>query len=68
MAAVAARALDIVDLLATRKVEVEQAYESQKSNRGQVEQQVIAATQEMFRLEGEHRCLESLAKAVEESK
>lgn len=68
MAATAARALDIVDLLATRKVEVEQAYESQKSSRNDLEQQSIATTQEMFRLEGEHRCLEGLAKTLEDSK
>lgn len=64
MATATDRALDIDDLIATRKVEVEQAFESHKSQRGELEQKSNATTQEMFRLEGEHRCLESLASAL----
>ena len=62
------RALDIADLLSTRIVEVKQAYDAQLSTRGQLEQQTIAATQEMFRLEGEDRCLHGLQEATKEAK
>ena len=62
------RALDIADLLSTRIVEVKQAYDAQLSTRGQLEQQTIAATQEMFRLEGEDRCLRGLQEATKEAK